>query len=151
MSKLGVQLDRKRRETPWLLILSALLFLASLVFNLLTWGPLSQVPKAGEPLAQRAGLDSPLAWTYLKLGRGITQLVGMPQFQVDAVTEAFNPALEKGMAEPDRAVSYVLAERSSFRSVVLQWSHYGCPVFLALWILFTLFRSDRLNTYNARR
>lgn len=151
MTRIMVQLERKRRETPWLLLGSALLFLISLIFNLLTWGPLSRVPKLGEQMEYRAGMESPLAWTYIKIGRGLAQLTGVPQLQVESVNAAFAGAIAQSMTAPEKVIDLLLAERGSLRASLLPWSHYGCPTFLLLWIVFTLIRPNRLNTYNARR
>lgn len=151
MARIMVQLERKRREIPWLLLFIAGLFFVTFVFNSVTWSALSRVEGVGSRLEYHAGVGAPLAWTYLKLGRAATSALGMEKLQVDAVTQAYARTLPAIAEAPEKAVDLVLEERGSTHAATLRYSHYASPVLFLLWILLTVLRPGRLNTFNARR
>ena len=113
----------------------------------MTWGPLSRVPGAGSFVEGNATLDAPLAWTYLKLGRGVGNLLGKPDLAVAEVTADFHTSLAKVMVEPTRAVELILNDDESWRGSLLAISHPACPILFLLWVLFTLIRPRTRHTF----
>lgn len=147
MATLSQQLERKRRETPWLLVISVVLFWASFVFNSWTWAALSRTPAAGPFIERNAQTGSLLAWTYMKTGQWVFDLSGKPEFGVEGAVADYPTTLPQIVIENTVAVRLVLEARESFRARLLGWSHYATIPLFVLWIIFTILRPRTRKTF----
>ena len=131
MTSLSKQLERKRREIPWLLVVTIVLFWSSFFFNAWTWGALGRVNSAGPLIESNVRKESFLALTYMKTGHWLADLAGQAQLGTAGVEVDYAQTLPKIVVEYTVATRLVLDSKESFRARLLSWTHYATiPLFV---------------------
>lgn len=148
MSRLSSTLDRKRRETPWLLLTSIVLFWTSFGFNAWTWGALARVEPVGAQIEHSVRNSSFLGLTYMKAGHWVVDLMGKPELGTAGVAVDYARTLERVAVEPSVASRLILESRESLRARTLSWSQYAPIPLLLLWAFFTVRRPRTRRTFN---
>lgn len=123
-------------------VLSWLLTVLFLGYNLYLWGGLAVTPLLGSALRDQAPRDNILAALYLSAGQQTVDLghiAGGARRFAAARFEADYPAM---IAKPGTAIAHVLAAQSWFGRVAF----YGTPVMLVLSILLYRFRQKPVRS-----
>jgi len=109
-----------------------LLSLFCFVYNCYLWGGLSATPGVGRRLTQEAHLDSPLAATYLFVGRQAINSLGMKASAADFAAKRFPDIV----ADPESIDRMPVERVKAAQSVWASFSYLMAPFGLVLsWVL----------------
>ena len=111
-----------------LLILSWLLALLFLAHDLYYWGGIAVTPKVGERIDAQATLESPLAKTYLSIGRQIVGGLGRAAQARDYAATLSGDLYPEIEDDQHRALARLLDAQTPFGRVC----YYGGPLLLLL-------------------
>jgi hypothetical protein len=127
----------KGRAIIWLL--TALFF----AYNFYLWGGLAITPAVGKPLRDMASLTSPIAATYLFVGRYAVDTAGVQDKAVAFAAERF-PTLAGGDdGDPLLIVSHFLSAQSLGGSIL----YYGAPILLLLSLVLHVRREKQIRSF----
>jgi hypothetical protein len=133
-------MGRKIRTLFWLL---AGLFLA---YDLYLWGGLALNPTVGQPLRAQASLQSPLAASYLFLGRHAVNAVGRETQAVEFAAKRFPDQIADRESLPQSILSRFLAAQSATGSL----AYYGAPFLLVLSLVLHARRQKPIRSFGGK-
>jgi len=123
-----------------------LLSLYCLVYDFYLWGGLSATTGVGRRLREEAQLDSPLAATYMFVGRKAVETLGMKASAVDFAAKRF-PSI---VADPDSIdrmpVTRVKAAQPAWASLCYAMGPFGLVL---SWVLHVL-REKQIRSFGTR-
>ncbi len=133
-------MGRNLRVLCWLL---ALVFL---IFDLYQWGGLAITPTVGPDLREQASVRSPLAASYLFLGRHAVDAARMESSARDFANRHFASQIQGEHGSPRLIVERFLAAQSA----VSQLAYYGAPILLVLSLLLHARRPKQIRSFGGR-
>lgn len=117
--------------------------LFALAFDLLALGAAGQSHPA---VAAQARAESPLAHTYVVLGRHLVGERGGLREVGDSLAEAaFGNAWEAVEAQPDVALDTLYAAARGKAATVARLAYWGAPVLLVLFVPLFIFRERKVQ------
>jgi hypothetical protein len=114
--------------------------------DLYLWGGLALTPTIGKQLRAQATLQSPLAATYLLLGRLALPPVGLDDRALRHVAERFGPQIADTESPPETVVPRFMAAQSAGERL----DHYGAPILLVLSLVLHTRRQKRIRSFGTR-
>lgn len=128
------------RAVVWLV---AGLFLA---YNLFLWGGLAVTPTIGKHLREQSSVQSPLAATYLFLGRHAVSAAGKKDEAMAFARERFPEQVNDLESSRLTIVKrFLAAQRARGRL-----AYYGAPLLLVLSLVLHARRQRRIRSFGAR-
>ncbi|MCX7042074.1 MAG: hypothetical protein NT117_05210 [Gammaproteobacteria bacterium] len=128
------------RATCWIL---AGWFLA---YNLYVWGGLAVTPLAGKQLREQATLQSPIAASYLFLGRHAVSAAGLADRARDRAGKLFADEI----ADTDSLPQLILNRFLAAQSPSARLAYYGAPLFLVLSLVLHARRPKQIRSFGRR-
>ena len=114
--------------------------------NLYLWGGLALTPGVGKQLREQAKLQSPLAATYIFLGRHLLPAVRLDERAIRHVASRFPRQIADTESPPQTAV----ARFTSAQSAGEKLDHYGAPLMLVLSLVLHARRQKPIRSLGAR-
>jgi hypothetical protein len=117
---------------------AGVLGIACLVFDVMALGAAG---KAHPAVEAQARLESPLAQTYIVLGRYLLGGLGFLQGPADALADAsFTAAYPAVAAQPELALDSLYAQARGVTAGVARAAYWGAPILLLAFIVLFTFR-----------
>jgi hypothetical protein len=123
----------------YLHVLAIVLFVASLLYNVIVWGGVRALPEVGTALADSAHREAPLAATYIAIG-GIVDsaMPSLGAFGSARLTDALGDGFEQIRADPAVAMDVTFGTTWNAMHRWLKTMYWSTPVFLlmalVLWV-----------------
>ena len=114
--------------------------------NLYLWGGLALTPTIGKQLRAQASIQSPLAATYLLLGRLALPPIGLQDRAVRHVADRFAPQIADTDSPPETVVPRFLSAQSAGERL----DHYGAPLLLVLSLVLHGRRQKPIRSFGTR-
>lgn len=114
--------------------------------NLYLWGGLALTPTIGKQLREQASLQSPLAATYLFLGRVLLPRIGLAERARQHVAERFGPQIADTDSPPQTIMPRFMAAQSAGEAL----DHYGAPLMLVLSLVLHARRQKPIRSFGGR-
>ena len=115
-------------------------------YDLYLWGGLALTPGVGPRLREQASLQTPIAATYLLIGRKSVTTVGKTTDAVDFAARQF-PELVKDLESSRQSiVDRFLAAQSPLGTS----AYYGAPFFLVLSLVLHLTRQKQVRSLGTK-
>ena len=130
----------KGRAVIWLLAFWLL------AVDLYTWGGLALTPSIGKQLRDQASVQSPIAATYLLLGRLAVHGVGMDDRARARVAQRYS----EEVAVIDGPAETVVLRFLSAQSGMDRVAYYGAPLLLVLSLVLHTRRQKAIRSFGAR-
>ena len=118
-------------------VLAVVLFVASLLYNVIVWGGVRQLPEVGPAIAESAQREAPLAATYIALG-GIVDsaMPSLGSFGSARLADAFGEGFEQIREDPTVAMDLVFGTTWNATHRWLKTMYWATPVFLLMALIF---------------
>lgn len=133
-------MERAIRGFFWLL--AGLCF----AYNLYLWGGLAITPTVGKQLREQASLQSPLAATYLFLGRQVVNAAGISGQAADFAGSRFRDQIADQESAPQLIVDRFLSAQSANGT----FAYYGAPGLLLLSMLLHARRTRQVRSFGTK-
>ena len=114
--------------------------------NLALWGGLALTPVIGKQLREQASVQSPLAATYLFLGRHVLPPLGLEAWAVRRVGVRFEPQIADADSPPATVVPRFMAAQSAGERL----DHFGAPLLLVLSLVLHARRQKAIRSFGVR-
>jgi hypothetical protein len=131
----------KGRAIIWLL--TALFF----AYDFYLWGGLAITPSVGKPLRDMASLQSPLAATYLFVGRQAIDAAGLQDRAMAFAAQRFPDLVKGDDGDPLLIVPHFLSAQSAGGTIF----YYGAPVLLLLSLVLHVRREKQIRSFGGKR
>lgn len=128
------------RAACWIL---AAWFLAS---SLYTWGGLAVTPTIGKQLREQSSLQSPLAASYLFVGRHAVSSAGM----ADRARLHAQARFPEQVADTESPPQLVLTRFLAAQSAAGRLAYYGAPLLLVLSLVLHVRRPRQVRSFGRR-
>jgi hypothetical protein len=128
------------RTLFWLL--TALFF----AYNLFLWGGLAVTPTYGQQLRDTSVPSSPLAATYLFVGRYAVNTAGKADAAMRFAAKRFPEPLADTKSSPLTVVSRFLSAQSATGTLI----YYGAPLLLLLSVVLHVRRQKPIRSFGGR-
>jgi hypothetical protein len=117
-----------------------------LTVDLYTWGGLALTPSIGKQLREQASAQSPIAATYLFLGRHAVHAAGLDDRARTRVAQRY----PQEVAEIDGPHETVLLRFLSAQSGTDRLAYYGAPLLLVLSLVLHVRRQKPIRSFGTR-
>lgn len=117
-----------------------------LALDLYTWGGLALTPTIGKQLRQQASLQSPIAATYLFLGRHAVHSAGLDDRARARAADRF----PLQVADTSGAPETVLLRFLSAQSGSDRFAYYGSPILFVLSLVLHARRQKPIRSFGVR-
>lgn len=132
-------------------IVSGLLLLLVLGFDLVVWGGVRDIPEVGTKITETARTQAPLAYTYIVLGELLDGAVpALGRYGTDYASRAFAPAVERIQADPNLAIVALFEGTLNSTHATLRLAYWLAPVLLAVFLVAWWRRPRRLSLMGGR-
>ena len=128
------------RAACWIL---AFWFLA---YNLYTWGGLAVTPTIGKQLRERSSLQSPIAASYLFLGRHAVSSAGL----ADRARLYAQRQFPEQVADTEGSRQLILTRFLAAQSAAGRLAYYGAPLLLVLSLVLHARRPRQIRSFGRR-
>ena len=131
-------------------LVRALFWFLTLVFfsyNLFLWGGLAVTPTYGKQLRDRSVPGSPLAATYLFIGRYAVNTAGKADEAMKFAAGRFPEPLTDTSSSPLTVVPRFLSAQSATGTLI----YYGAPILLLLSVLLHIRRQKPIRSFGGQR
>ena len=129
-----------------------LLFVATLLYDIVVWGALPALPEVGASITASAAREAPLASTYIFLGRRVDQSVpALQAFGARRLTDAFGDGFERIRADSTVAMDLIFNTTWNRQHRWLKTTYWAAPVFLLLALVFWSLRPRQVRVFGRRR
>lgn len=115
-------------------------------YDLYLWGGLALTPGVGPRLREQASLQTPIAATYLLIGRKSVSSAGMTTQAVDFAARAFPELVQDLESSRQSIVDRFLSAQSAFGTA----AYYGAPIFLVLSLVLQLTRQKQVRSFGSK-
>lgn len=133
-------MEKAIRLALW--ILTGLFF----AYNLFLWGGLAVTPTIGKQLREQASVQSPLAATYLFLGRQSVNAAGLSGRAADFAASKFPAQVADLESAPQLIVARFLAAQRATGSL----AYYGAPLLLVLSMVLHVRRPRQIRSFGTK-
>jgi len=115
-------------------------------YDIYLWGGLAVTPTIGKQLREQASLQSPLAATYLFLGRHAVDAAGLSGRAADFAASKF----PEQIADLESAPQLILARFLSAQSASGSLAYYGAPILLLLSMVLHVRRPRQIRSFGTK-
>ena len=115
-------------------------------YDIYLWGGLAITPTIGKQLREQASVNSPLAATYLFLGRHAVGAAGMSGRATDYAAREFREEVADTQSAPQLIVARFLAAQSASGRL----AYYGAPILLVLSMLLHIRRQKPIRSFGTK-
>ena len=115
-------------------------------YNLYLWGGLAVTPTIGKQLREQSSLQSPIAASYLFLGRHAVMKSG----QSDRARIHAGKLFEAEIADTQSIPQMVLTRFLAAQSPLARLSYYGAPLLLVLSLVLHVRRPRQIRSFGRR-
>jgi len=115
-------------------------------YDLYLWGGLAITPTIGKQLREQASLRSPLAATYLFLGRQAVDAAGLSGRAADFAGSKFPAQIADQESAPQLIVDRFLSAQSASGT----FAYYGAPLLLVLSMVLHARRTRQVRSFGTR-
>ena len=130
----------------YLHVLAIVLFIASLLYNVIVWGGVRAVPEVGTALADSAQREAPLAATYIAIGDVVDSAIpSLGAFGSARLTDALADAFEQIHADPAVAMDVAFGTTRNAMHRWLKTMYWSTPVFLLMALVFWVRRPKQVR------
>ena len=117
-----------------------------LAYNLYLWGGLAVTPTVGNELRERASLQSPIAASYLFLGRTVVGAAGYAEPARQFAGRRFAAAI----GATDKGDRLIVRRFLAAQSPGARLAYYGAPLLLMLSILLHATRQKQIRSLGSK-
>lgn len=117
-----------------------------LAYDLYLWGGLAVTPTTGIHLRQQASVQSPIAASYLFLGRHVVVAAGMADQAMAFAAERFPQQVADTQSSPITIVSRFLAAQKAPGKL----AYYGAPLLFLLSLALHARRQKRIRSFGTK-
>lgn len=118
-----------------------------LAYDLYLWGGLAITPTIGKQLREQASVQSPIAASYLFLGRHAVTAAGRSSQAVDFAGKRFATQIADTESSPQLILTRFLAAQSATASL----AYYGAPLLLVLSLVLHARRPKQIRSFGRKR
>lgn len=115
-------------------------------YDLYLWGGLAVTPTIGKQLREQASVQSPLAATYLFLGRHAVDAAGMSGKAADFAASKFPTQI----ADLESAPQLIVARFLSAQRATGTLAYYGAPILLLLSMVLHVRRPRQIRSFGTK-
>lgn len=115
-------------------------------YDLFLWGGLAITPTVGKQLREQASLRSPLAATYLFLGRQAVDAGGLSNQAADFAASKFKAQIADQQSVPQLIVDRFLSAQSANGT----FAYYGAPLLLVLSMVLHAKRTRQVRSFGTK-
>lgn len=117
------------------------------VYDLYLWGGLAITPTTGQELREQSSLQSPLAASYLFIGRHAVNSAGLSTEAREFAAKNFATQI----ADTESSRQMILTRFLSAQSAVGSLAYYGAPFLLVLSMVLHARRPKQLRSFGGKR
>lgn len=117
-----------------------------LAYNIYVWGGLAFTPLIGKQLREQASLQSPLAASYLFLGRHAVSAAGL----ADRARERSGKLFAAEIADTQSLSQLILNRFLAAQSPSARLAYYGAPLLLVLSLVLHARRPKQIRSFGRR-
>ena len=133
-------------------IVTGVLWLAILFFDLVVWGGVKAIPDIGPKIRDAAQNQAPLALTYMVIGEQLDTLVpGLGSFGTDYAADAFYEVTPRIKEDPNLAIALLFDRSTNARHSTVHFMFWAMPVMFVLFLLFWWMRPRKVSMMGSRR
>jgi hypothetical protein len=133
-------------------LIALVLFVLSLLYDIVVWGSLPRLPDVGASIAASARRQAPLAATYIWLGSPVDgALSPLQAFGEKRLTNAFGENFPRIRADASVAMDLVFNQTSNSQSRWIRIMYWAAPIFLLLSLILWGRRPKPVRVFGARR
>ena len=118
----------------------------SFAYNIYVWGGLAVTPTVGKQLREQSIVQSPIAASYLFLGRHAVMKSGMSDRARIHVGTLFEAEIADTQSPPQTILSRFLAAQSPSARI----AYYGAPLLLVLSLVLHARRPKQIRSFGRR-
>ena len=111
--------------------------------NLYLWGGVAVTPQVGDRIMDQALMQSPVAATYLVLGKQSVDPIGIDASARDYAARQFSAVYPEVALDEHTALDRVLAAQSA----LLRTAYWAGPIFLLLSIVLQLLKPKPIRSF----
>lgn len=117
-----------------------------LAYNIYIWGGLAVTPSIGKQLREQATLQSPIAASYLFLGRHAVSATGLADRARTRAAKLFSEEIADTESLPQLILKRFLAAQSPSARL----AYYGAPLLLVLSLVLHARRPKQIRSFGRR-
>jgi hypothetical protein len=122
-----------------LYLFALVLFVFSMLYDLVVWGSVRLLPDIGPAIAESAHREAPLAMTYIAIGSVIDGWVpALGSFGVSVLETAWGDGLARMHEDPGVAMDLIFHNRWNVSHGWLKTMYWAAPVLLVLTLILWL-------------
>ncbi|MEO6688420.1 MAG: hypothetical protein ABIS07_12900 [Dokdonella sp.] len=134
-----------------LYVIALVLFVASLLYDLIVWGALPLLPDVGTSIVESAGREAPIAATYVALGRHIDAAIpALQAFGQHSLTAAIGEGFERIRGDSTVAIDLIFNTTWNAQHRWLKTMYWAPLFFLLLTLIFWARRPKQVRTLGRR-
>lgn len=127
-------------------LLAIALFVASLLYNVIVWGGVRDLPDVGPAIADSAQREAPLAATYIAIGGIIDSAIpSLGTFGSARLTDALGEGFERIRGDSTVAMDLVFGTTWNAAHRWLKTMYWATPVFLLMALIFWVRRPRQVR------
>jgi hypothetical protein len=115
-------------------------------YDIYLWGGLAITPTIGQQLRERASVQSPIAATYLFVGRKAVDAAGLSDRAVRYAASEFPKEIADTQSPPQLIVARFLSAQSASGRL----AYYGAPILLVLSMLLHVRRQKPIRSFGTK-
>jgi hypothetical protein len=147
-SSVQYKMVRTKNAVPWMLVVSIVTFFFTLMFNLLSFGGLAR-SVAGPQWLNIASTQSPLVWTYLRVGGSLTSNSYIAGTADSLAAASFVDNLKRTDFVHGSPLDELKESGGSLTSLV-NLCVWLCPAAFVAWIFFQIRRPKKISARGLR-
>jgi len=133
-------------------VVALVLFVLSLLYDLVVWGALPRIPEVGDDIVASANREAPLAATYILLGDPIDSAFSPLQaFGEARLTSALSEGFPRIQADSTVAIDLIFNTTWNAAHSWLKTVYWMPPVLLVLSAILWWRRPRKITTFGRRR
>jgi hypothetical protein len=134
-----------------LYLVALILFVASLLYDLVVWGALPLLPEVGTSIVDSANREAPLAATYVALGRHIDAAVpALQAFGEQRLIDAVGEGFERIRGDSTVAIDLIFNTTWNVQHRWLKTVYWAAPFLLLLTVVLWTRRPKQVRTLGRR-
>lgn len=133
-------------------LIALVLFVLSLLYDIVVWGALPALPDVGASIAASARAEAPLAATYIWLGRPVDAAIpALQAYGAKRLTRAFVEYFPRIRADASVAMDLVFDQAKNSQARSIRALYWAAPAFLLLSLILWGRRPKPVRVFGARR
>jgi hypothetical protein len=132
-------------------LIALILFGATLLYDLVVWGALPQLPEVGPSIVDSARREAPLATIYISLGSYVDAAVpSLQAFGQQRAIDAFGEGFERIRGDSTVAMDLIFNATWNLQHRWIKTLYWAAPFFLLLAIVLWTRRPTQVRTLGRR-